>query len=192
MVSNTQQTGTLGGSRWRIAAWTAATLLLLLPLIAMQFTDEVHWTFGDFIFATVLILSVGLPIELVVRRTKSLRYRAGAGVALCAAFLIVWLSGAVGIIGSESHSANLLYFGVLAGGIVGAIAARFRPLGMARAMFATALTVIAIAVLAFLAGWGSEGPIWPWEVLILNGFFAALFAGSGLLFREAAREGDGF
>jgi hypothetical protein len=31
------------GSRWRLAIWGTAALILLLPLLAMQFTDEVAW-----------------------------------------------------------------------------------------------------------------------------------------------------
>jgi hypothetical protein len=46
---------------------------------------------------------------------------------------------AVGVIGTEDDPANLMYVGVLAVGIIGAIIARFRPHGMARTLFATAL-----------------------------------------------------
>jgi hypothetical protein len=186
MTRDTEHSAARSWSAWRIVAWSAAALLILLPLIAMQFTDEVNWTTSDFIFAVGLILAVGVPFELAVRKTRSVAYRAGAGVALAAAFLIVWLGGAVGIIGSESHPANFLYLGMLALGIVAAIIARFRPRGLARTMFGTALAVMAIAVAAVVAGWGSEGPSWPWKELILHGFFAALFIGSAMLFREAA------
>jgi hypothetical protein len=166
---------------WRIAGWSLAGFVLVLPLVA-----GAPWTWSDYVFAAVLILSVGLPIELVVRKTSDPAYRAGVGAALAAAFLIVWLTGAVGIIGSEAHPANLLYLGVLALGVIGALAARFRPRGLARVMEGVALSVVGIAVAALVAGWGSDGPVWPWEVVVLNGFFAALFAGSAMLFRQAA------
>jgi hypothetical protein len=48
MAGNTEIDGTRGGSRWRIAAWATAAILLLLPLIAIQFTDEVNWDETDF------------------------------------------------------------------------------------------------------------------------------------------------
>jgi hypothetical protein len=116
-------------------------------------------------------------------------YRAAVGVALAAAFILVWLSLGVGIIGADGDPANMMYFGVLAVGIIGAIVARFRPHGMARALFATALAQALVAVIALIIGLGS-----PWSppgvlgTLILNGFFAALFVGSALLFRYAGRE----
>ena len=114
-------------------------------------------------------------------------YRAAVGVALAAAFVLVWLSLGVGIIGADGDPANTMYFGVLAVGIVGAIVARFRPHGMARALFATALAQALVAGIAliFRLGLPWSGPA---EILILNGFFVSLFVGSALLFRYAARE----
>jgi len=114
-------------------------------------------------------------------------YRSAVGVALAAAFLIFWLNGAVGIIGTEDNPANLMFGGVLAVGIIGAIIARFRPHGMARAMVATALAQALVAVIVLIGGLTSplSGPV---EILALIGFFVALFVGSALLFRYAARE----
>jgi hypothetical protein len=113
-------------------------------------------------------------------------YRTAVGVALAAAFILVWLSLGVGIIGADGDPANRMYFGVIAIGIVGATIARFRPHGMARALFAAALAQALVAVLALIFGLG-----YPWsgplELLVLNGFFVALFVGSALLFQYAAR-----
>jgi hypothetical protein len=113
-------------------------------------------------------------------------YRFAAGVALAAALLLVWLSLGVGIIGADGDPANTMYFGVVGVGIIGAIVARFRPHGMARALFATALAQALVAVIALIFGLGL-----PWsppvEILFLNGFFVALFVGSALLFRHAGR-----
>jgi len=113
-------------------------------------------------------------------------YRVAVGVALAAAFMLVWLSLGVGIIGADGDPANLMYFGVLAVGIIGAIIARFRPRGMDRALFAMALAQASVAVIALIFGLGL-----PWsppvEILALNGFFVALFVGSALLFRYAGR-----
>ena len=113
-------------------------------------------------------------------------YRFAIGVALAAAFILIWLSLGVGIIGKDGDPANLMYFGVLAVEIIGAIIARLQPHGMARALFATAFAQALVAVISLIAGLGL-----PWsgpaEILGLNGFFIALFAGSAWLFRRAAR-----
>jgi hypothetical protein len=170
-------------SRWRMGAWTVAALVPLLPLVAMRFTDEVDWDGTDFILAGALIGGAGLAFELAARSTADRAYRAAAGLTLAGALLLVWLNLAVGIIGAEGNPLNLMFGGVLAVGIVGAIIARFRPGGMARALFATALAQVLVAVAALIAGSGLAEPVWP-----LTGFFAALWLGSAWLFRKAARE----
>ncbi len=165
----------------------AAAFILMLPLLAMQITDEVVWDLADFAVAGALIFGTGLTYVLVARKAGNTAYRFAVGVSLAAAFILVWINLAVGIIGTEDDLANLMYIGVLAVGIIGAIIARFRPHGMARALFATALAQALVAVIALIAGLGSQ---WspPVEILALNGFFVALFAGSALLFRYAAWE----
>ena len=183
---NAENGGGWGESRWRMAAWVVAALILLLPLIAMQFTDEVNWGVADFALAGALLLGAGIAYELAVRATADAVYRAAVAVALAAALLLVWLSLGVGVIGRDGDPANLLYFGVLAVGATGALIARFRPTGMARALLAMALAQALVAVIALIGrlGYPWSGPL---EILGLTGFFVALFAGSALLFRKAAR-----
>jgi hypothetical protein len=116
----------------------------------------------------------------------STAYRCAVGVAMLAACILVWLSLGVGIIGRDGDPANRMYVGVLAVGIVGALIARFRAPGMARALSATALAQAVVAAIALAAGLGL-----PWsgpaEIALLNGFFVALFGGSAWLFQRAAR-----
>jgi hypothetical protein len=159
----------------------ATAFILLVPLLA-----EWSWTLFDFVFAGALIFGTGLTYVLVARKAGNIAYRAAVGIALAAAFLLVWLTGAVGIIGSEDDLANSMYIGVLGVGIIGAIVARFRPHGMSRALLATALAQALVAVIALIFGLSSGSP--PAEILALNGFFVALFVGSALLFRYAGRE----
>src|SRR5687768_18453786 len=64
----------------RIGTWTIAALVLLLPLVAMQFTDEVKWDATDFAFAGALIVGTGVIFELAVRRTNNNAYRGAVGV----------------------------------------------------------------------------------------------------------------
>ncbi len=189
MAGNMENGGGRRGSRWRIAAWTGAALILLVPLVAMQFTDEVVWDVADFVFAGALLFGAGLTYELVARKAGNIAYRAAVGVAVTAALILVWVNGAVGIIGNEGNPANLMYFGVLAVGIIGALIARFQHNGMARTLFATALAQALVPVIALtikVTSWGAAG---VFGVLVLNAFFVMLFVVSALLFRKAARGG---
>ena len=115
-------------------------------------------------------------------------YKYAVAVALAAAFLLFWVNGAVGIIGSENNDANMMYFGVIAVGVAGAAIARFQPRGMAHAMFATAAAMVLVATLALSTGMGVDGPIWPRDIVFITAFFAALWVGSALLFKHAARQ----
>jgi hypothetical protein len=166
------------GTRWRIAAWSLAAVVLLLPLLAMQVTDEVAWTPADFAVAGALIGGVGIAFELAVRRSASRAFRAAAGLALATGFVLVWLTLAVGLLGSEDDPANLMQGAVLAVAIAGALIARFRPAGLARAMTATALAQVVAAVVALAAGFGAAA--------LLVAAFAAPWLTSAWLFRRAA------
>lgn len=75
-------------------------LLLLIPVIAMQFTDEVKWALPDFVFAGVLLLGIGLLCELVIRTVKKIGHRILICGALLLVLLLIWLELAVGIFGT--------------------------------------------------------------------------------------------
>ena len=179
MAGRVEHRGERRWSPWRIAGWSLPVLLLLLPAAAMRFTSEVNWTASDFIFAGLLFGSVGLAFELIVRKSRSLSYRLGAGLAVVAAFLTVWVNAAVGMIGSEDNPYNLLFGGVLLLALVGAILARFEARGMARAM--------ALAALAQAAA-GAGGLTTDTRGAMLSMAFAGLWLLSAALFASAARD----
>ena len=158
----------------------ATAFILLIPLLAAP-----SWTLADFIFAGALIFGTGLTYVLVRRKAGNIVYRSAVGVALAAGFLLVWGNAAMGITDSDADLMFLLWVPTV--GILGAIIARFQPRGMARAMFATALTQALVAVIALIArivpAYNSA-----FEVLGITGFYVALFVGSALLFRHAGRE----
>lgn len=107
-------------------------------------------------------------------------------VALFASILLIWISLGVGIIGQDGHPANLMYFAVIAVGLIGAVLTRLRSAGMERVMLLMALVQGIIAIIALAAGLGMPfSP--PLEILGLNLFFIALFAASAWLFRQAAQ-----
>jgi hypothetical protein len=162
--------------------------ILMVPLVAMQFTNEVNWSVSDFIGMGVLIFGAVLAFVLVTRYAANLVYKAAAGSAIGTTLLLVWVNLAVGLIGSGPNAGNLMYIGVIAVVIIGTFLSRFKPEGMQRAMFAAALTLVVLAVIALLTNMdeyaGSSVP----EILGVNAFFATLFAISGLLFRYIALE----
>lgn len=77
----------------------AVPIMLLIPLIAMQFSNGVDWSVSDFAIMGALLLGAGLLCELVLRKSKSRKGK----VLLCGAvlfvFLLIWAELAVGIFG---------------------------------------------------------------------------------------------
>ena len=74
--------------------------LLSIPLVAMQFTNEVDWSAFDFAIAGVLLLGTGLACELVLRKVKKTDHRIAICAVILIALFIIWAELAVGIFGS--------------------------------------------------------------------------------------------
>ncbi|MGE5394886.1 MAG: hypothetical protein ACM3P1_09080 [Candidatus Saccharibacteria bacterium] len=78
----------------------SVALLLLIPFVAMQFTNEVEWTLSDFIAAGILLLGTGLLFELVMRKVTKPRHRIILCTVILFGLLLVWIELAVGIFGT--------------------------------------------------------------------------------------------
>ena len=76
------------------------SFLLLIPLIAMQFTDEVNWTTSDFIIAGVLLFGAGLISEMVLRKIKDNNYKLALLALILIILILIWIELAVGIFGT--------------------------------------------------------------------------------------------
>ena len=75
-------------------------LLVLIPLIAMQFTNEVNWSIMDFVVAGVLLFGTGLTIEFVLRKVKTRKNRIIICGIIILLLLLLWIELAIGIFGS--------------------------------------------------------------------------------------------
>jgi uncharacterized membrane protein len=72
-------------------------LLLLIPLIGMLFSNEVNWTFFDFIIMGILILVMSFGFKLVLKTTQKKMYRILIIGIILILFLLVWAELAVGV-----------------------------------------------------------------------------------------------
>ncbi|MFN3931995.1 MAG: hypothetical protein ACK4JY_09635 [Brevundimonas sp.] len=187
MTGNLATTGTGLDRMLRTLFWGGAAALWLAPLAAQQFVDGMDWSVLDFVIWGVMLLIAAGVCELALRATGDLAYRAGVVVAVGAGFLLVWVNLAVGIIGGEDDPANLMFFGILAAGVIGGLAADFRARGMARALLAMAVLQGLAGAAALAAGWGAGSENWPQVIYVMTGFFGGLWLLSAWLFRKAAR-----
>ncbi len=163
----------------RVAGWSLAAALLALPAVAMQFTSEVAWTGSDFIFAGVVFAVAGGLFELAARASANIAYRAAVVIAVACGFLQLWITLAVGIIGSEDNSANWTYIVM----VVIAISTSAVAQGKARLMAWAMIVVLAVQVL-FSAVHLIDGHF----TLVIDLFFASLWFLSSRLFARAAGE----
>ena len=75
-------------------------LLLLIPLIAMQLTDEVNWSFFDFVIMGVMLSITGLAIGIIIKKIKYYKYRNIFITIIVMIFLLTWAELGVGLFGT--------------------------------------------------------------------------------------------
>jgi hypothetical protein len=96
-----ERMNTLSRSAARVALGVA--VVLSLPLVAMQFTDEVVWSLADFVLAAVLLATIGVAIELAVKKAGNLGIAVGIGA----------LGVAAGFLGQAGDAPGLVLLGLL-------------------------------------------------------------------------------
>ena len=169
-------------ARWRLIGWSVPVFLLLAPLLS-----GAPWTRDDYLLAGGMFLAAGLTIELAIRSSSDSAYRGGVGVAVAAAFLLILVNLMVGFLGDEQNPANSIFLSVLGVALGGALLARFRAGGMARAMLAAAACQIIVGAVALGAGWGAPGRAGLYEAVMGTSLFASLWLTAAWLFARSAR-----
>lgn len=166
--------------RVRYAGWGGAAALLLLPAVAMKAApgSGVNWTASDFVFAAIMLGSVGLLLELTVRTSRNLWHRLGALVGVGTGFLLIWSNLAVGYIGDGSSLINAVFLAIPAIALASGVAVRFRSGAMAIIM----LIAGAAHGLTGAIGFPQDPRTGPISMV-----FVALWIMSAALFRKAAR-----
>lgn len=181
-----------GGRRrslWKGPALFTA-LILSLPLLRSLFVSGWDWDVRGFLLVGAvgtLLFSMGLACQMVIRNLGTTVYRAAVGVALLAAFVLVWGNFVQASDDVSPTPGAMMYLAVPLVGIIGAATARFQPDGMARALFVTALAQALVLAIAL----SLNPPVTSWTAPVWRGFVGnavnlMLFVGSALLFRKAA------
>jgi len=75
-------------------------LLLLIPLIAMQLTNEVNWSLFDFIIMGAMLTITGLLGQIIFKKVNNSKYRLILMVAIVMIFFLIWAELAVGLFGT--------------------------------------------------------------------------------------------
>ncbi len=74
--------------------------LLLIPLIAMQFSTEVNWSPFDFAVMGIMLSTLGIALEVILRIFPKKSQRIWLIAIIFLFFLLVWAELAVGVFGT--------------------------------------------------------------------------------------------
>ncbi|WP_265569379.1 hypothetical protein [Sphingomicrobium nitratireducens] len=167
------------GRKLSMLAYAGAALLLLVPLVGMQVSDEVNWTLSDFAIAAVLLGGTAHLFDRMLRVDDRWSAIIGAIVGLFGWFTLLWANLAVGVVGEPDTPGSLAFFGLLGAVLVGAVASRFRADRMRLVMALAALGVVVLGVI-FAA---------QEEYMIrIAAMWTLLFAASAAAYHHAARD----
>lgn len=83
----------------KVFLWIALVtgLILLVPFLAMQFSNEVNWDETDFIVIGILVFGVGSIFVLVARKIRKTWHRVAIDIVLLVTLFYIWAELAVGI-----------------------------------------------------------------------------------------------
>jgi hypothetical protein len=156
---------------WRLIGWGGIALLLSLPAI-LRFP----WTLSDFVIMGILLGSVGLAVEFLMRLGGGPFVRLGAILVVLTCFLTIWVNLAVGMIGDDNPY-NLYFALVIFTAAIGSVLVRFDPRRTAAVMVLAAFLQVAIG----LGGYGQDP-----RGAFLSAMFGGLWLLAAALFRAGA------
>lgn len=171
-------------SLWKRPALVTSALLLI-PALGTTWGHGWNWSFRAYVLVGSIFFCVGFAYQLVTRNADKSAYRAAMGMSLLAGTLLVWLNFIQAA--DDINPDAVMYFCVPLVGMIGAGLTRLRAQGMARALFATAISQALI--LAALLVRNPHVPSFASAVprgFAINAILAGLFAGSALLFQRSA------
>ena len=83
-----------------ITTFAIIAFILAIPLVAMQFTNEVDWNAFDFLVMGTLLTMTGLAIEFATRKLKSSNWRIAVTLVILILLFMIWAELAVGVFGT--------------------------------------------------------------------------------------------
>ena len=83
-----------------ILIFITVLFLLCIPLIAMQFSNEVDWNPFDFLIAGILFLSAGLLINYITRKIHKKKTKLLLVLGIISIVVLIFIELAVGIFNS--------------------------------------------------------------------------------------------
>lgn len=145
------------------------------------------WTLADYAVAGALLAGAAGAGWIGLRAGRGPAFRLGAGLGAATGLALVFVSGAVGLVGAAANDANALFLILVLAVAAGAWLTRSRPGGLARVFAGAAGAQALVGAGALALGVGREGALWPLDVIAASAVFALLWlAAAALVARDAA------
>ena len=80
-----------------MAVWGTFAVILISPLVAMRFTDEVRWDQADFVAAAALLIALGIVFELTFLLVHRTLWRVSVIGVSSVIVMLIWADAAVGV-----------------------------------------------------------------------------------------------
>lgn len=93
----TQNTNLLLQNKDVVGVLLGTGLILSIPFVALQFSNEVDWDITDFLVIGTLLTGMGLTFVFLARKIRNSTHRAFLALAILAITLYIWAELAVGI-----------------------------------------------------------------------------------------------
>jgi len=161
--------------------------VIFAVLVGLTLAGKLDWGVMDFVFVTVILFGGLGAYRFVSGRGQGRTFHLAVAMSLATALSMIWVTLAVGIIGSEDNQANIMYVVVLGIGLLGSIIARFRAPGMKWTMVWVTIAQFAVTILAYTI-WKPETEEHVFSTVILNLCYVMLFLSSAVLFHRASRQ----
>ncbi|NVK21995.1 MAG: hypothetical protein HWD86_05720 [Kangiellaceae bacterium] len=95
MNSISQKSSRVTTTKSFFALFIIMALILSIPLVAMQFTEQVNWNLMDFLIVGFLIFAAGSIFILISRKLGSTILKWLAGIVILGLLLLTWAHLAV-------------------------------------------------------------------------------------------------
>jgi len=142
---------------------------------------------ADFVVAGGLLAVLGSGASWVLRPGRLWSRRLADFGMIGGNVLLIWINGAVGIIGAAEQDANILYLMLPVIAFAGVVASRWRGQAKPVASLVSAATMVLIGGIAVALGWGEGSASWPVDVLVITAVFVTGFLFAAWLYGRADR-----
>ncbi len=142
-----------------------------------------NWTLLDYVLFTLLLSGPLIALWYFLRSERKVFYRLGVLFAAVGVFLVLWVNGAVGILGEAGSHASMIYVVIPFIALAGAFKTRARTKGLTMTMLILVGAMALIPLFALVLGLITFEAVMIGETAFISVTLAIPFLVAAMLFR---------